>query len=500
MFRELTRVFGETVVYGITGVASTIASVFLVPFYTRVLTPADYGVATLLGILFTIIGIVANMGMSSAVFWAYFKARKEERGEVISTSFVLQTVFPIFVSLITFVAASRISGVLFGSTQYSNLIVISAVALFFNSSVLLPLSLLRAEGIPSKYTLITVTKLISTVLFSLVLVIGLRMGLLGVFMGNLIGAFLGYLLGLIYTLPRIRLAFSGHWAKEMLNFGLLLMPAGLAAWVLNSSDRYFLNFFVGTADVGIYNVGYKVGMLVNLVSSALLLAYPRFMFSIYNEKPNPKDYFKKISTYFYLITFSSALFISVFSREVIEFFTGSAFHGAYIVVPLISFSYVANGLYQTFITGAIVNKKTYVATLATFIAGGLNIVLNYVLIARFGMMGAAFSTLISFAILALVGLGFSQKVYSIPFEFRRILMTLGIGSVLAYASTLVNLGLVGSIMVKSLILALFPFLLYLLGFFEEREVKKLSEIWNFVKSSKGRPRKLIDILKQEFIT
>src|SRR3972149_3452988 len=500
MFKELVKVFGETIVYGFTGVASTLASAFLVPFYTRVLTPADYGVSALIGTLFSILVVVANLGMSSAIFQAYFRAKQRERRDVVGTSFISQTIFPLSLSLVVFSLAGFISQILFGDNSAAYFVRLSSLALFFNAGIMVPLALLRAEGHPVNYVSINLVKLFSTILLSILLVVVLRLGLNGVFWANLAGAFFGYLMGLAYTLKRIKLVFSKYWIGVMLRFGGPLVPAGLALWVLNSSDRYFLNAFVGISDVGIYNVGYKVGALVTLVGSSLQLAYPRFLFAIYNDKPNPKDYFKKINTYFYLLTFTAAFVVSVFAKEGVQILTGPAFHDAYKVVPLIAFSYVAYSLYQNFGTGVFLAKKTYLSAVSTAIASGLNLILHYLLISRFGIMGAALSTFLSFLFLALIQLRFSQGVYRFQFEFRRLLKVFVVGGTLVYMSTLMNFGLAASLLAKFLLVVAFPVLLYLLKFFEERELKKLSVIWSVLKSSRGRPGVFVDSLKQELIT
>jgi len=358
MFKELTKVFGETIIYGVTGVVSTLASVFLVPVYTRILTPAEYGVSALLTTLFAIVAVVANLGMSSAIFYTYFKAKEErQKRAVLGTSFIFQTIFPFLISAAVFLLSYRISRILFGEDSFANLVSISAVALFFAVSSGTPLGVLRAQGRPKKYVSVNLIRLFSTILISVILVVGFRMGLLGVFIGNLIGNFLGYIAGLAAVFPSLSLEFSKYWFKEMIRFGAPMMPAGLAMWALNSSDRYFLNAFTSTADVGIYNVGYRVGMLIVLVTGALQLAYPRFMFSIYHNNPNPKEYFKKINTYFYLLTFTFALALSIFSKEAITILTGDAFHSAYSVIPLIAFSYVFYGLFNNFGTGVSVTRS-----------------------------------------------------------------------------------------------------------------------------------------------
>ena len=499
MFKELIKVFGETIVYGLTGVASTLASVFLIPIYTRILTPGDYGVIALLSTFSNIIGVIAAMGMGSAVFWAYFRAKGEERPSVVGTSFIFQTLFPLLISAVIFLMSGSISQLLFGSTGNAYLVELAAVALFFNAGIAVPLALLRAEGHPTNFVSINLVRLLSTLFISIVLVAVLRYGLAGVFWASLIGSALGYLAGLVYTFKRISFTFSKYWFLEMLKFGAPMMPAGLAIWTLNSSDRYFLNAFASTADVGIYNIGYKVGSLIALIVSALQLAYPRFLWSVFHDKPNPKDYYKKIVTYFFLINLSAAFTISIFSREAVKILTGSAFHSAYIVVPFVAFSYVAYGLFQSFGTGVTVVRKTYFSALAALGAAVFNLFMNYVLISRFGMMGAAVSTLLSFAFLAFLELRFSQRVYPINFEFGRMLKATLAGVALVIAASFLNLDILPSLLVKSLLFLVFPALLYLFGFFEERELKKLSRIWLFVKKSRFRPKKIFDGLKQEII-
>jgi len=285
----------------------------------------------------------------------------------------------------------------------------------------------------------------------------------------------------------------------MLKFGIPAVPTGLAIWVLNSSDRYFLNSFFGTADVGIYNVGYRVGMLVTLVSGALHLAYPRFMFSIYKERPDAKYYFAKINTYFYLITFLSALAISIFAKEAIQILTGPAFHSSYTVVPLIAFSYVFYGLFSNFGTGISVIGKTYLFVISTATAGLINLFFNFILISRFGVMGAALATFLSFSFLAIIQLLMAQRIYAIPYEFKRIGLVLLIGITLVIASNLINFDLLTSLFVKSIFFTLFPVVLYLFRFFEDRELKALRKIWLFFKSSRGNPKTLIELIRQDFV-
>ena len=499
MLKELLKVFGHSIVYGLTGILSTFVSVFLIPIYTRILTPAEYGVIALLTTLSLIILIFTSMGMGTAVFWAYFNAKEEERKEVVFTAFLFLTIFPLLVSIIFYLSSGLINRLLFGNTDNILLIRLSAWTIFFNAGIMIPLALLRAEGKPSKFVLVTLSQTLVSVILSIWFVVVLRWGVAGAFWASLFAAIFGYIFSLLFTVNRIAPRFSYHWLREMLRFGVPMMPAGLAMWAMNSSDRYFLNAFAGTADVGIYIVGYKVGMFVALIVGAFQLAYGPFIFSIFNERPNPKEYYRKIATYYFFCIFLIALGLSIFAKEIIQILSGPNFHAGYTVVPFVAYSYVAFGLYFTFSTGVSVMRKTYLSTIAVLLSGILNLTLNFLLISKFGMIGAAIASFVSFSALAGIELAFSQQVYKIPFEFRRFVTISAVGVLLIVLAAMINLGLITSILIKTTLLAMFPVILYIIGFFDKREVEIIKKMVNLVISTRGNPIQLINAIKEETI-
>jgi O-antigen/teichoic acid export membrane protein len=499
MLKELLKVFGHSIVYGLTGMLSTFISVLLIPIYTRILTPAEYGVIALLTTLSLIILIFASMGMGTAVFWAYFNAKEEERKEVVFTAFLFLTIFPLLVSIIFYLSSGLINRLVFGNTDNILLVRLSALTIFFNAGIMIPLALLRAEGKPSKYVLVTLSQTLAAVILSICFVVVLRWGVAGAFWASLFAAIFGYIFSLLFTVNRMAPRFSYHWLGEMLRFGAPMMPAGLAMWALNSSDRYFLNAFAGTADVGIYYVGYRVGMFVMLIVGAFQLAYGPFMFSIFNERPNPKEYYRKIATYYFFVIFSIALCLSIFGKEIIQILTGPNFHASYMVVPFAAYSYVAFGLYNIFSTGVSVMRKTYLSTISVLLSGILNLTLNFILISKFGMIGAAIATFISFFALAGIELAFSQRIYKILYEFRRFVTISIVGVLLIVLASMINLGLITSILIKTALLAMFPIVLYMIGFFDKREVEIFKKLVNLVKSTRGNPIQLINAIKEKAI-
>jgi len=125
--------------------------------------------------------------------------------------------------------------------------------------------------------------------------------------------------------------------RASLRYGLPLVPHMLGGWMFNLADRLMINYMVGTAEAGLYTVGYQVGMAMNIVSTAINFAWSPFFFSQVKEKGEAaKPELAKISTYWVLVTCLVFLLISLFCREAIALLTRQQYHQAYHVVPLVA--------------------------------------------------------------------------------------------------------------------------------------------------------------------
>ena len=495
---EILRVFKHSFVYGLTGITSTVASVLLVPIYTRVLTPEDYGVIAILRTLTSILIILLNLGMSSAIFWAYFRAEgDEEKREVVGTALLFQFLFLLVSTLVLVIGSYFFNKLIFPEGQPGYYLIVAFITIFFQAGITLPLAILRAKEQSRRYVLLTLSNLILTIGFSIWLVVFLRLGVLGVLLASLISSVLVYSGALPFIIRYAKLTISFEWLKDMLSFGLPMVPSGLSLWVLNSSDRYFLNYFRDLSEVGIYNVGYRVGMLLVLIVSAVQLAYPPFMFSIAKRK-DAKEIYKKFATYYFLLLFFIALGLAVLSREAVIILTGPKFHSAYTVIPFIAFAYVGFGLFNTFATGVSVVKKTIYSFIAVFLASAANVILNFLLIPQYGIIGAASSTVLSFTLLMIFMYNFSQRVYPIDYELGRMAKIIIVGAAIYFVGSQINLALWPAVVLKSILLLSYLPLLYIFGFFNENERKKLLYLLKSVKFLKEDPKKALTMIKEPF--
>ena len=260
---------------------------------------------------------------------------------------------------------------------------------------------------------------------------------------------------------------------ESLKFGIPLIPHTLAGWILTLIDRIFLNNYQSIAIVGLYSLGYQFGMIMSLITTSINFAWAPFFMSTAKEKgEDAKPIFKQLTTYYMMAIIFIGLAISMFAKDVIFLMTTPEYYESYKIIPIIIGSYVLNGMYFMIVNQIFYTKQTKYLPIATVGSALINIVLNYLWIPEYGMIGAAYATLFSFAFALIFTWIISYRVYPIHYEYKRIVKIIGaacvvfiISSNISYVNILLDMAF------KSIILMLFPISLIITGVITKSELK-----------------------------
>ena len=264
------------------------------------------------------------------------------------------------------------------------------------------------------------------------------------------------------------------------------MPAGVAGFVLNLSDRYFLKLYTTLSEVGLYSLGYRLGEIIWEIVWAMQLAYPQFV--LVNEKaPRAAHLYARVFTYYFAGLGFVVLTLSVYAQEIVTVMAAPEYREAYRVVPLIALGQLFRGFVLIGPIGLTLKRKTTYHALMALIAAGLNIGLNYLWIPRYGMMGAAVATAVAFGVQAVLITGISQRYYPIPIEVSRLFKLAFVATVVYLASTWLPADgdLLLDISAKALLLALFPCLLAALRFFQAGEIESAASMIRVVRGRLG---------------
>jgi len=148
---------------------------------------------------------------------------------------------------------------------------------------------------------------------------GWRKGIYGIYLSKLIVDILFSFVALYLIKSWIGKYFSFFRLKQLLAYGVPIVPAGIAQWALDSANRYFLRYYSSLNDVGLYAIGGKVASIMGLLTGAFQLAWGPFAFSIHRED-NARDIYASILTYYLVLTSGFAIILSLFAPEILRFY------------------------------------------------------------------------------------------------------------------------------------------------------------------------------------
>ena len=466
---ELKRLGKHSVIYGLGGLVSRILAVLLLPLYTRFLSPSDYGKVETLIALTTVVGLLLRMGITSAFFRFYFDSEDPaQRRLVLRTSFWF-TMGMATVGLLAGLALSgEISRLLFGTSDDAELVAVAFVGLWGGMNYEQLTALFRVEERSVAFVTASITNILLTVGATLILVVGLDAGPIGVIIGNFTGTLIVYAVLIGYRREQLGLQFDRKLLREMNHFGLPLVPTAVFLWVTNFSDRFFLVKLADTEEVGLYSVGVRIASAMVLLLTAFRTAWPAFAYSIADDREARRTY-AYVLTYLVLVTTWVATGLTLLSPWIVDWLAAPSFHSASRVVGPLAFAAVAYGGYIVVAIGIGRSRRTQFNWVVTGAAALVNFALNVALIPRYGMMGAAVATVAAYVTMFAGMVWRSQQIYPVPYQWRRVLTAGLAGAALAIAGKLAGGGFA-----VALILALaYPLVLAPLGFYLPAERKAI---------------------------
>ncbi len=468
----------HSAVYGLFDFIGKATQLILVPLYTHVMTPEDYGLLEILLASTPLILTTLLLGFNSSIVRYYTTADSPRDGEAyFRTAFTTVFAFSAVVWAALFITAPALSRFTFGDTARADLwrLLVSAVALDAVGTIFL--ALFRSQGRPYRYSWVNLARFVSILALNVVFVGVMRLGTKGVLLGNLIGSGLGAIIGLMLCLREIGFEVDGKRLRKLAAYGLPLVVSGVGlSFVMSNADRYFLKASGSLHDIGIYSLGYRVGMVMSMLLNAFVVAWPPMMFRILKDPDAPRIY-SRVLTYYVLVTGFVWVLVSSFSNEIVRLVAAPDFQAAGDVVWLILLSYLMQGVFYIMMVGVTVTDRTGWIPLVVGISAISNLVANALLIPRYGMQGAAWATFVSYTFLALLMRSVSRRYYPILMERRRVVLV----AVLSCAIVGINRAGIGhanlmDATLKVIPIALFAPALLAARFFDDEEMLRFRHL------------------------
>jgi len=317
----------------------------------------------------------------------------------------------------------------------------------------------------------------------LVLVVGFKMKAFGVLSATVITTFCFFILAVIKLKPKIKIGFDKPLFRRSFRYCFPLIPHAFSGWIMSLMDRLFLNSMKSTSLVGIYNVGFQFGNVINTITAAVDRAYTPWFFEQITYGKDGEKRIVRFALFITVVYAFLALIISLFTIDILNIMVTVNFREGWQVVPFLSYGYVFNGIYFL-VCGVLFLKRTQIVPIITFSTAMLNILLNTILIPKWGMNGAAFASMISHLAGSVLTLVVAQRLQYIPFKWIKMYGVAVCGFAISILAT--RIGIKSLIVIFSLKISIVLFFLLVILFVYKKETKL---IYNKVHERIFRKRK-----------
>ena len=472
IFGQISKLGKQSAIYGLGGLVSRILAVLLLPLYTSYLSTDDYGKIETLVAASAVLMILLQLGITSAFFRFYFDARSDaERIRVVRTSFWFTMTSATLGLIIALAFAGQIANLLKIGNQ-PGLVAAAAIGMWAGMNYAQLTAVFRAEDRAVGYVVASLANVVITVGATVLLVVTFHKGPLGVLVGNFIGTLCVYFVLLGYRRYQLGLEFDRKLFRAMNKFGMPLVPAALALWAINFIDRLFIALYKGQGEVGVYSVAVRVSSAIVFLMIAFRTAWPAFAYSIEDDREARRTY-SYVLTYVVFVSCWVSLGFGVLAPWIVHLLARNpSFQRASEAVALLSFGGAAYIAYTVMAIGSGRARKTQWNWVIAGVAAAVNIALNVLLIPPYGMEGAAIATAAAYVALFLGMVVYSQEVYYVPYQWRRVLTATAVA---------VGLNVIGSalhvpLVVAILLVLVYPFALIPLGFYLPAELRRLRRL------------------------
>lgn len=394
--------------------------------YTRLLEPKEYGWYILLTTTISFVHAFA-FGWSGYVIWRYFEKYKNEQDLSRFLSTIVTALAALFFIIALFWCLVTIFFTSYFEARFASLLRVGILVLGAQAGYNMVLTILQVNRQSVKYSLYTLVNSLGTLLLAVGLIYFLSWSVEGVLWASLI--FMGGAscleLHQFYKNWRISpLYFSGRILTKLAAFGLPQIGISVGALILSIFDRYMIEAFRNTEEVGIYSAGYTLAdMSIQIPLGVLMLAALPVIVQTFENRREEETrlLFKKLFS-LYLIFLVPAVFgIAALSRDVVEVLLGQPFRLASAILPWVAagtfffgFSQYANIPFQ-------LKEKPHLLLYLIILAGFLNIILNFILIPPLGILGAAYATLIAYFLYSIVSYTFSNRILRLLFPWQTLI-------------------------------------------------------------------------------
>ena len=416
------KLFSDLAVYSSGNLLIKGMSLISAPIFTRIFDPSQYGAWSLINVMVAFFTGVLLLGGDNAYTRFFFQCKTEEEKQTLSATWFMFLALWSVLLLAVILPFSRVIGDwLLDSSSYHRALLIGLLS---GPPVMMNLILsqaLRNRFRAKAYTLLNVTTAALTLILAVIFVLKFNLGVAGAVLGALVSALIMLPIRLVFIRDLLKWGFSLKFLRQLLLFGLPLVPMNVAFWLLSNADRIMLVRLSSLEDVGLYSIAAAMAAVLMLLQTAVGQSWLPHAVKVYEEdKAYAEEVFKK--TMLYLLTAYGFIVVGfvAMAQEVLYVLVPPGYYESFKAIPYLAAGFLFFTTAQVSAVGIMVKNKTVYIMLACWTVALINIGLNALFIPRWGIIGAGAATGIAYLLFALSYFCISRKLWRVDYNWMAV--------------------------------------------------------------------------------
>ena len=473
---SLKKISKNSIIYIVGDFATKGINFLLIPLYTSLLSTSDYGITGVLNSLASFLAIFFSLQLFTAVSINYYKLDQLDRKQLINSVTILTIVISGLFSVLLMVFGRGMFELILKDIPFSPYVIIVIGAAAFSGPTEILKAKLNIQEKSVQYVALVLLQFIVQIGFTLYFLMAMRLGALGVLLALLVSKAITGTLSVFFLLAKTKQMISFVFLRDALIISFPIVLHMLSHWGLNLMDRFVLQSFVSLSDVGIYQLGYQVGTVYQVLIIAVNNAWVPFFFQRIDDNAN-HAMIQKTSTWLMLFQLFLASCVILFKDEVFALLINAEYQKASSIVPWVVLGFVFVTFYHMWVNILFSQKETKLIPIATLLAALANFIANMLLIPKFGIYGSAIATTVSYAVLAFVVCIVSLRVMRFEYEYTKWIKIVIAGVVIVVAGSLLKVdNILVSLALKSLLLFAWPFVLWVLNYWDRDDYQLVKNL------------------------
>lgn len=460
-------------IVGIRNILTTLSGILLLAILTKTLGAHDYGIWVQITITIVLLDFVASLGLPYAMvrFLAGEKNRTAIQEGLFSTAIIV-----FFIGLIAsflLIILSELYASFFGDVKGIIMVVALIVPIWGVDGVFL--DFFRAFRQMKKVLVFTIIQSFGEVGLIAYLLLFSDYGLYEAVLSLLVVRTILFFVMGYSIVSKIGVKIPNFSRiKEYLAFCLPTIPGNMSSWLVNSSDRYIIGFFLGATFVGYYSPGYALGSIIGMLMAPLGFVLPAALSKLYDENnmSEVKTHLQYSLKYFLALAIPSAFGVSILSKQLLTILSTPeiALQG-YLITPFVAVSSLLLGADTVIAHILVVTKKTRILGTIWVMAAVSNLGLNIIVVPYMGILGAAITTLLAFTLAFILTIFYSFKYIKFDIDFGFILKSIFASVAMSLVITWWNpVGLLNVLIVIGVCAVVYATILLLLKGIKKEEI------------------------------